>query len=93
MARGWESKAVEAQQSEADRRSAREKSTDRRVAPTSEDVTRHARREALRLARNRAAADLCAATRPAHRQMLEQALTALDEQLRDLEKGPDAAST
>lgn len=76
MARGFESKMVEFQQEEA----ARAKSQN---APLSADEqARQARRAGLTLARARAAADLERATIPAHRQMLEQAIAALDEQLR-----------
>ena len=75
MARGFESKMVEFQQEEAARR--------RTAAPTlSEDEqARRTQRQGLELARARAAADLARATAPAHRQMLEQALAALDAQL------------
>jgi hypothetical protein len=76
MARGFESKMVEFQQEEA----ARAKS---RSAPLSADEqARKARRASLELTRRRAAADLERATAPAHRKMLEQAIAALDEQLR-----------
>jgi hypothetical protein len=68
MARGWESKAVEAQQEDA----ARGKSS---VPP--EDP----RRRTLELARARAAQDLAVATVPAYRAMLEKLIAALDEQL------------
>ena len=52
-------------------------------APMSaEEQARRARRAGLELARTRAAADLERATAPAHRRMLEQAIAALDEQLR-----------
>lgn len=52
-------------------------------APLSADEqARKERRAGLELARTRAAADLERATAPAHRRMLEQALAALDEQLR-----------
>ena len=76
MARGFESKMVEFQQEEAARH--------RSAAPTltGDEKARLARRQGLELARARAAADLARATAPAHRQMLEQALAALDEQLR-----------
>jgi hypothetical protein len=75
MARGWESKNIESQQEEAQRRRTA-------AAPlTPEEQARQARRRSLELARVRAAADLDRATAPAHRQMLEQALQALDEQL------------
>ncbi|HTL43225.1 MAG TPA: hypothetical protein VL262_02730 [Vicinamibacterales bacterium] len=78
MARGWESKNIESQQEEAQRR--------RRTgaALTPEEQARQARRRSLELARTRAAADLDRATAPAHRKMLEQALEALDQQIREL---------
>jgi hypothetical protein len=75
MARGWESKNIESQQEEAQRR----RTTS---APlTAEEQHKQARRRSLELARARAAADLDRATAPAHRRMLEQAIQALDEQL------------
>jgi hypothetical protein len=76
MARGFESKMVEFQQEEA----ARKKTP--AATLTAEEQTRLARRQTLELARARAAADLERATAPAHRAMLEQAIAALDEQLR-----------
>ena len=78
MARGWESKNIESQQEEAsNRRPAGAKRTP-------EDQARLARRNNLELARTRAAADLEKATVPAHRRMLEQAIAALDDQLKSL---------
>jgi hypothetical protein len=77
MARGWESKSVEAQQ--ADREEAPKRAGES-IGP--EEAVRRARRRTLELARARAEADLRAATNPAHRQMLEAALAALNEQLR-----------
>ena len=76
MARGFESKMVEYNQEEA----ARAKTA--RGTRTPEEQARDERRRSLELARARAAADLARATAPAHRQMLEQAIVALDEQLR-----------
>jgi hypothetical protein len=75
MARGWESKSVEAQQEEA----ARGRTHGRPLT----DAERAAvdRRRALELARSRAADDLTRATAPAHRTMLEQAIAALEAQL------------
>lgn len=78
MARGWESKAIEAQQ--ADREQGRP--ADAPVSP--EDAARHAQRRMLELTRARAVADLAVARSPAHRAMLVSALRALDEQLRGL---------
>jgi len=80
MARGWESKAVEAQQEEAATRSPE-------LAPVSaEEASRRAQRATLALARSRALADLQQACRPAHRAMLEQAIAELDSRLAELER-------
>ena len=76
MARGFESKMVEFNQEEAARA---KKPT---ATLTAEEQARLGRRQSLELARTRAAADLERATAPAHRKMLEQAIAALDEQLR-----------
>jgi hypothetical protein len=75
VARGWESKSVEAQQDAAETR--------RPVKPaeTREETDRKAQRATLMLARTRALADLQAACAPAHRAMLEQALSDLDRRL------------
>jgi hypothetical protein len=79
MARGFESKSVEAQQEEALRaRSA----SGPRLTPAERDTDD--RRRALELSRKRAEADLRRATAPAHRRMLEQAIATLDAQLEDL---------
>ena len=75
MARGFDSKFVEAQQEEATRTQVV------RPALTPEQKASVERRRSLELARARAANDLQHATVPAHRQMLEQAIAALDEQL------------
>jgi hypothetical protein len=79
MARGFESKMVEFQQEEAARAHVKKQPM------TPEDRARAERRQAIELARARAAADLARATAPAHKRMLEQALAALDEQLRSLQ--------
>jgi hypothetical protein len=79
MARGWESKNIEAQQEEASRR--RPSGRPR----TAEELARQDRRRALELARSRAVEDLRRATAPPHRQMLEQAIASLEEQLAALE--------
>jgi hypothetical protein len=76
MARGWESKSVESQQADRDERQA--------AGPelTADEAFRRDRRRTLELSRARAAADLAAARVPAHRRMLEEAIRALDDQLR-----------
>lgn len=76
MARGWESKNVEAQQDE------RERTEAPRADVTPEEAARLARVRTLELTRARALADLAAARTPQHREMLEAAVRALDEQLR-----------
>jgi len=75
MARGFDSKFVEAQQEEATR--------DRKTGPslTPEQRDTAVRRQALELSKARAEGDLARATVPAHKTMLEQAIQALDEQL------------
>jgi hypothetical protein len=78
MARGFESKDVEFQQAESQRDKPRGR------VLTAEERDRDARRRTLELALARAQADLAAARSPAHRQMLQQAIEALTEQL----KGP-----
>jgi hypothetical protein len=80
MARGWESKGVEAQQADKDRREPQD------LRPlTPEEVATQARRRTLELSRARAVADLSRATHPSHRATLEAALRAIDDQLRQLE--------
>ena len=80
MARGWESKAVEAQQQ--DMSANRGKAAPPLSSPSQRSVVE--RRRTLELARARTAADLQASTSPPHRSMLEQALRAIDEQLRQI---------
>lgn len=78
MARGWESKSVESQQAD------REAEGRFRPPMSTEERDAHARRNTLMLARVRASAELAAAKGPAHRAMLEAALTAIDVQLETL---------
>ncbi len=78
MARGWESKSVEAQQED------REQDRGAAESLSPEETARLARLRTLELTRARALADLSVARSPAHRAMLESAIRALDEQLRAL---------
>jgi hypothetical protein len=78
MARGFESKMVEFNQEEA----ARAKTLKPGISADERD--RAAKRRAIELARARAVADLERATVPAHKHMLEEAIRALDEQLRSI---------
>ena len=79
MARGWESKSVEAQQADRDRH-------EPAAAAVPQDPARVARRRTLELARARAQADLTRARHSAHREMLEAAIRAIDEQIAQLAK-------
>jgi hypothetical protein len=79
MARGFDSKFVEAQQEEALRRTS---------GPRKADVTAEARlaeeqRRGLELTRIRMQQDLSRAAVPAHRRMLEEAIAALDKQIEE----------
>jgi hypothetical protein len=71
MARGWESKAVESQQEDAGRT--------RRMEPALSDEARHRlqQRRTLELALAQTQAELGAACRAAHRDMLRQRLEAI----------------
>lgn len=82
MARGFDSKFIEAQQEEAARGRA-----NARPALTPAERACAERRATLQLARTRAHADLDAATAPAHRRMLEHAIAALDAELKSLPTG------
>ena len=77
MARGWESKSVEAQQAEAG-----EKSAKPGPAMTAEEAARWRKRESLRLSRQVVLQQLEASTNPRHRKLLQDALADLDEKLR-----------
>ena len=76
MARGWESKSVEAQQAEAS-----EKSAKRRAPMSAEQAARWREKESLRLARQRVLEQLQASQNPRHRKLLEDTLAGLDEKL------------
>ena len=78
MARGWESKAVEAQQAEA--------SASRHLGPpvTRDEASRQSKLTTLMLARTRAEGDLRQATASAHRSMLERAIEDLDRRIAEL---------
>ena len=77
MARGWESKSVEAQQAEAV-----EKSTKPRFRLSPEQAARSREKEGIRLSRQRVAQQLQASQNSRHRKLLEDALAELDERLR-----------
>jgi hypothetical protein len=81
MARGFESKDVEFQQAEAERRHAP------RPALTPDERAALERRRAAELSLARARADLAAARTAAHRQMLTAAVASLEQQLEQLSRG------
>ena len=74
MARGWESKSVESQQSET-----LDRGDGRRQSP--EQVERSHKRASLELSRSRVARELEGARTPAHRAALENALRFLDDEI------------
>ena len=83
MARGWESKSVEAQQDAA--------AAARKPGPplTAQESARKAERATLLLARSRAMADLQHACAAAHRAMLESAIADLDGRIRRIDESTD----
>lgn len=76
MARGWESKSVEAQQSEA-----AEKSSAPRVRLSKEDAARRRDHESLRLSRQGVLQQLERSQNPRHRKLLQDTLAELDQKL------------
>lgn len=82
MARGWESKAIESQQQDREARPAP------RPERSPAEQERHERAQSVTLALADTAAQLQAACRPAHRDMLRQRITALEGLLADLEAPP-----
>jgi len=77
MARGWESKSVESQQSEPEKTSGK-----RRL--TAEEQAREAKRASLELSRARVTRELESARSDVRRAALENALKYLDEELAKL---------
>lgn len=76
MARGWESKSVESQQSE--------NVDERKPRLSAEEAERARKRESLELSRTRIARELEGAKSAVHRAALENALRFLDEELAKL---------
>ncbi len=82
MARGWESKAVEAQVEE---KGLRETDAGERRDLTPEGRERRARLDSLKLSRARTLEQLERAASPAHRQMLKRTLLALEKEIGELD--------
>ena len=78
MARGFESKSVESQQEDAQRRKTFQPEL------SSEEQQRAARRAGLELAMAQTQAEIVAACRPAHREMLKLRLEAIQAQIQGL---------
>lgn len=76
MARGWESKSVEAQQAEAT-----DKSNRPRVSLTPEAAARCREQETLRLSRQNIVHQMEKTQNPRHRKLLEDTLADLDQKL------------
>ncbi len=83
MARGWESKSVEAQQADA-----AEKPGPQRVSMSPLEAARHRELESLRLSRQNILQQLERARDPRHRRMLEDSLGELQRRI-DAAKRPD----
>ena len=79
MARGWESKSVEAQKEEAAEREAKPPQL------SSEEMARRAKRDSLLLQRTRILSELQNACNPRFRGQLEASLAHLDAELKKLE--------
>ena len=79
VARGWESKSVEAQQAEAG-----EKSTPPRRKMSAAEAAVFREQENLRLSRQRVLQQMEASSNPQHRKLLLDALADLDEKLKKL---------
>jgi len=75
MARGWESKSVEAQMEEA------EFASDAKLRLSPQELESKQKRETLELTRKKLQADLERATSERHRQMLNRSLEEIENQL------------
>jgi hypothetical protein len=80
MARGWESKSVEAQQEEA-----RDRHASAKPPLTAAEIAKLKQKEGLQLSRQHVLAQLRGAQNARHKQMLETALADLDARLSVLE--------
>jgi len=80
VARGWESKSVEAQQADA-----QEKPVRPRSPLSAEEAARERAKETLRLARRQVQQQLETSAHPRHRKLLQDALAELEEKLSGLE--------
>jgi len=79
VARGWESKSVEAQQAEAG-----EQSSPRRPKMSREEAALFREKESLQLSRQKVLQQMEASSNPRHRKLLQDALADLDQKLSKL---------
>ena len=84
MARGWESKAIESQQDDA------QAQANPRPSLTAAQRDATVRRQSLELALAQAQSELSASCRPAHRDMLRLKIAALQTELASLVGMPNA---
>jgi hypothetical protein len=89
MARGWESKSVEAQQDDA----VREQAERGAKPPTRAEREAGQQRRTLELSRARLLSDLEKATRPVQKQMLQLGLAAVESELARLTVPAQGAGT
>ena len=82
MARGWESKSVEAQIEEGNERPAEET-----AKATADSRLRQQKIESLKLSRSRVLQQLERARHPAHREMLMKGLQAIEQDIDKLASG------
>ncbi len=87
MARGWESKAVEAQ---LDEKSARDEDRAAFEELSPAERARRERLDALRLSRARTLEQLERALAPAHREMLKRTLLALERDISEISSEAEA---
>jgi hypothetical protein len=80
MARGWESKDVEAQVADVEVK----KTTSNHEPKSAEQQSRELSIKDLQMSRTRIATDLASATHPNHRKSLEAALAHLDKKIAEL---------
>jgi hypothetical protein len=85
MARGWDSKAIEDQQAAV----AEERSKPHKPAMSAEVREQQAKLDGLRLTRTKVARDLEATSNRQYRQMLEQALAYIDNEISQISRSVD----
>ena len=79
MARGWESKSIEAQQAEFS-----DQSTQARTRMNPAEAGRWREKESLRLSRQRVLQQIASSRDPRYRKLMEDTLAELDERIRKL---------